>query len=64
MDSTSETYIEIVHMMTELLWSHVEKELRLQLSDSITQYLNDQLLVLAHSLSFLSCKISNFIKSK
>ncbi|KAK4014771.1 hypothetical protein OUZ56_027279 [Daphnia magna] len=44
MDSTSETYIEIVHMMTELLWSHVEKELRLQLSDSITQYLNDQLL--------------------
>ncbi|KAI9553060.1 hypothetical protein GHT06_020950 [Daphnia sinensis] len=43
-DTTSQTYIEIVHMMTELLWSHVEEELRLQLSDSITQYLNDQLL--------------------
>ncbi|XP_046455109.1 uncharacterized protein LOC124202749 [Daphnia pulex] len=43
-DSTSVTYTQIVNLMTELLWFQVEEELRLQLSVSITEYLNNQLL--------------------
>ena len=44
-DSTSETTSQIVNALTETLWFQVEEQLRLQLSDSVTQYLNDQLLV-------------------
>ena len=36
---------DIFDLLTEMLWSQVEVELRMQLSESLTQYLNDELLV-------------------